>query len=168
MSVKIIKIVMWILLLYILQTVFANLIDINGILPELLFSFSVIYAFREKSFVYASYIIVICAILSGSMIEGSFPMTVIIVGVAGIASFYFKNIAKFIPGIWRCTSLIAVSTFLLGAGHCFIVMRTINTYSLVTEIIPYTIYTSIVSIIMYPLIWRVLFKERSEKELLIL
>lgn len=167
MSVKLIKIILWFLLLYILQTVFAGLLKISGIMPELMLSFAVIFSFKERNFNTISYIAVISGILSGSIINSIFPIAVIVVGVSAVIAFYLKNIMKFIPGIVRCLILTAISAFMLSAVQCFAAAKTISIYGLYAEILPYIIYTMISVIIMYPILVHTFFKEHKEKKLLI-
>ncbi len=168
MPVKIIKIIVWLLVMYILSTVFAGLIKINGVMPELMLSFAVIYAFREKSFASASYIMVICGIVSGSMLASIFPISVIVIGVASIIAFYLKNTAKFIHGVVRCEIVIALAVVLMSAAGCFVALRTIDLNSLYMEIIPRAVYTVIAAAVMYPLMGVTFFRERTEKKLLIM
>lgn len=165
---RIVKLTVWLVLLYVIQTVFTNLIKINGVAPELMLVFAVVYAFYERSFVSASYTAIICGMLAGCFLANSFPLAVIITGIFGMIAFYAKNALKFVPGIVRCIAVTAAAAFLLGAAHCFIAFKEIDMYSFVTEIIPYTIYTTAVVIVMYPLIGRVFFKEKDEKKLLLL
>ena len=167
-AMKTVKLTVWLVLLYVIQTVFINLIKINGVAPELILVFAVVYAFYERSFVFASYTAIICGMLAGCLMANSFPLSVIIIGIFGVIAFYAKNTLKFIPGIVRCIAVTALASFLFIASHCFITFKSIGMNSLFTEIFPYTIYTTAIVIAMYPFIGRVFFKEKDEKKLLLL
>lgn len=168
MPIKIIKIIVWLLVIYILSTAFAGLIKINGVIPELMLSFAIIYAFREKSFATASYMMVICGIISGSMLTSIFPLSVIITGVSSIIAFYLKNRAKFIPGVIRCELIIAAAVLLMSAAGSFVALRSIDLNALYMEMIPHTVYTVIAAAVMYPIMGATFFREHNEKKLLIL
>lgn len=165
---RIVKITVWLLLLYVIQTVFTNLIKINGVAPELILVFAIVYSFNESNFAPVSYIAIICGIITGCIMGNSFPISVLVIGVFGVIAFYSKTIMKFIPAIVRCTAVTAAAAFLLCSMHCFIEFKKITMYGFFGEIIPYTVYTTVVSAVMYPIIIRVFFKEKDEKKLLIL
>lgn len=168
LDMKTVKLTLWLVLLYVIQTVFVNLIKISGIAPELMLVFAVVYSFHERSFVSASYTAIICGMLAGSLMSNNFPLSVIITGIFGMIAFYAKNTLKFVPGAVRCIAVTASASFILGAAHCFTAFKEISMYSFVTEIIPYTIYTAAAVILIYPFIRLSFFKEKDEKKLLLL
>lgn len=165
---RIVKLAVWLVILYVLQTVFAGLIAINGAVPELMLAFAVVYAFCETGFAAASNTALVCGMLAGCVMGNSFPLSVLIIGSWGLISFYGKNVLRFIPAVIRCVLLTAAAALLMGTAECFAVLKAISLGSFLTEILPYTIYTAAAAVIIYPLAGRTFFKKEDEKKLLMI
>lgn len=165
---KIIKIIVWVVLLYIIRTVFGGVISVFDSMPELLLVFSVIYAFNERRFSDASYMIVICAILTAVSSGKSFSTVLLITGAASVASHELFNVMRFVPKYVRCLILILASSFLIGAAECFYANNVITPQLLFTGILPYVIYTGISSCVIYPLMAKTLFPKEKSRKLLVI
>lgn len=165
---RIVKIILWILLLLIVKTVFVKVIGVAGTMPELLMAFAVIFAFHELRLLTTSYIIIVCGICVGSCMGEIFPAAVLVTGAAGLiargASYYFRFIPKYV----RCLFIIAMTSFVYGFIVYFAHSVIIKPTELIYYILPYVIYTTAAAAVMYPIIIRTLFHEDKNKKLLMI
>lgn len=161
-----VKIISWIFVIYIIQTVFAGIIGIREAVPDLLLGFSVIYAFREKRYKPCVYMMLVCGMLSGSCVGRSFPVDVLITGAASVAAHELSYRLRFVPKFIRAEITVAAAAVVLSAADYFISYRTLGADAVITGIIPYGTYTLICSCIMYPIMVKTLFK-KEEKQLLV-
>lgn len=162
-----VKIVLWIVLLLIVKTVFVRVIGISGIMPELLMAFAVIFAFHEHRLSVASYVIIICAAVTGSCVGESFPVLVLVTGAAGIAAYGAKNVFRFIPKYIRCVVIVAAASVVYGVLRCLLNVGIFQLNVIFESLIPYVVYTTIAACIIYPLVIKTLFKEDKNKKYLI-
>ncbi|MCH5212882.1 MAG: hypothetical protein J1G06_07695 [Oscillospiraceae bacterium] len=161
-----VKIIAWILAIYIIQTVFAGLIGIRGIVPDLLLGFSVIYSFHEQRYNSCTYIMLACGMLAGSCVGRSFPADVLVIGAASVAAHELSGRIRFVPKFVRTELMVAAAAVVLSAAEYFISYKALGANAAIRNILPYATYTLICSFIMYPLIVKTLFK-KEEKQLLV-
>lgn len=165
---RIIKIVLWIVLMYIVQTVFGDVISVLDAMPELILVFSIIFAFRERNFIDVSYVLIACGIAAGSCSGKSFSTVLLIVGAASIAAYGFSNILRFVPKYIRCLILILISALAIGTAECFYYNSIISLNLIYIDILPYVIYTGLSSCLIYPLMALTLFPKEKTKKLLVI
>lgn len=165
---RVVKIILWILLMLIVKTVFVKVIGIGGAMPELLMAFAVIFEFHELRLAAASYVIIACGMAAGSCMGENFPAAVLVIGAAGLvargASYYFR----FIPKIIRCLFIVAAAAFVYSFIVYFIHSADVALMELLSCVLPYVIYTTAAAAVMYPLIIRTLFHEDRNKKLLMI
>ena len=144
-----IKIVIWICILYIIQNVFYPIMSLSGITPELLLGFAVSYAAMERNYKKSSYVIIICALLSGTGIGRVFPISVIMTGAAGVCAYMVCDYLRFIPRIIRVQTVASVFVFIMCCCEYFAATKTV-TYSFLTDTaLWYTVYTTLASYVIY-------------------
>ena len=149
-----IKIFIWIFLLYIIQSVFYPIMSLSGIIPELLLGFAVSYASLEKNIKKSSWVIIICALLSGTGIGRVFPVTVIAVGVAGVIVYVICDYMRFIPRIIRVQCVTAIFAFVTCCCEYFTSEKTLTYTFLANICLWYTLYTTLMSSIIYLILKR--------------
>ncbi len=160
------KIVLWIAVMFLLETVFADVIGIMGVVPDMLPAFAVSFAFCERRTAPAVYIMLICGALTGSMLGRSFPACVLAVACAGLAAHSLRSAVKFVP-VWLKNAVIVLfMSFLLASAEYIFARATITPHGLFYSIIPYTVCTTALSCAVYPLVKRVFFKETEVSRLL--
>ncbi len=161
------KIVVWMLLIYLFQTVFSGVINFNGSAPDLLLVFAVVFAYYEWEFSLTAWIILICGVLSGSEAGRVFPAVVLAVGAASLISRSLYKVAKLIPEFVKILLVVVISSFTLCAFEYFTVYKAISIYALIYNILPYVIYTSVSVCVMHPLMKKTLFRTKDKKQLII-
>lgn len=159
---KLFKTIIWILVLFLIETVFSGIIGIRGTAPDLLIAFAAAYGAREKRLSTAAYVILACGILTGSMTGKSFPISVLAAAFAGISAFVWQSKAKFIP-VWIKNAVIMIITAsFAGAAEYFAARGFSDMYGLLTEAVPYAAYTVAVSLAVYPAVKRFIFGEQRK------
>ena len=165
---RVVKIILWILLMLIVKTVFVKVIGIGGAMPELLLAFAVIFSFHELRLLTTSYVIIACGIAAGSCMGENFTAAVLVTGAAGLvargASYYFRFIPKYI----RCLFITAAAAFVYSFIIYFIHSAAVVPMELLSCVLPYVIYTTAAAAVIYPLIIRTLFHEDKNKKLLMI
>ncbi len=164
---RIVKLGVWLLVLYLLQTVFGRLISIYGAIPSLIAAFSVMFSFLAPDDKEAAYITVIAAVLAGSCAGHSFPFEVLLIGAGSVAARGLAGYFKHIPRLLRLMVIVMVFTALLITGGYYIANRSINVNTLLYVLLPQLIYTMACALVMYPFMMRTLFK-KTEKRLLVI
>lgn len=165
---RVVKLVLWILLLTVIKTVFVKVLGFGGIMPEPLMAFAVIFAFHEYRLSVATYVILACGMIAGSCIGESFAAMVLVTGAAGIvargASMYFRFIPKFV----RCLFIIAAAALVYSCIIGFAQSGLFTLSLLLSDVLPYVIYTAAAGAVIYPIIVKTLFREDKNKKLLMI
>lgn len=161
------KIAIWMIVVYIIQTVFCGVIDFNGTAPDLLLAFTVIFAFYELELKATTVIILLSGVLSGSEAGRIFPAVMIVTGIAGLLSRGLFKMFKFVPQCIKIISVIIVASFLLCSFEYFAMYKSIPAAALMESILPYVAYTGVAGCIMYPIVKRTLFSNRNQKQLIV-
>lgn len=159
---KVLSIAIWIFVLYVIQTVFCPIIGITNIVPELLFCFAVSYAVFEHRFNRLSVVVIMCALISATGVGRSFPIVMLMAGVGGIVSYLSPSYMRFIPQILRTQAVTAFFAFLMCIAENFVFSGRL----LLFNALWHTVYTTIVSCVMYLILKAVMLKKK-EKKLLI-
>ncbi len=160
---KKIKFFVWIFLLWLLGTVFGEFVRIGGIIPELLYVFTLCIAMHEKRFSHYIFVAIICgAIMDSTLTNPGFYIvfytitTLIIVGMGEL--IYRDKIFMIIP-ITFVFSFAQSSIYFLISRNLFQDMEYIK--ALKSIIIPTAIYNSAVAILINPLVKKILYPKRK-------
>ena len=150
------KLVLWIFILYIIQTVFYPVLSLCGYVPELLMCFVVSYASLERRFRKVSPVIIICAILSGVGTGRVFSIAVLFIGLAGVAAYLAMSYMQFIPKIIRVGAVTAFFAFLMHCAEFFAVSETLTSDFITNTAVWYTLYTTIVVCVIYLILGKIM------------
>lgn len=154
---NIIKIIIWAALLYLLESAFVNIIDIRGFVPELLTAFAAAYAARERRLSSAAYLMLACGLMTGSMVGKSFPISVLSTAAAGTTMYILRERIRFVPMWIKNAAVMIILSFLTGAAEYFAARGFADPGAMPGEVLPYTVYTAVAAVIIYPLVKRTLF-----------
>ncbi len=162
---RVVKLTLWIAILYILQTVFCGVISVNGTVADLMLVFCLAYAFMERSVSSAALVIIICSVLNGSAVGRIFPVVTAVTAFGGIVSYSFYNYLRFIPSFLRFLIVLIPVSFVMSVIETIIAYRGIE--NVLAIAIPYIIYTAAASAIIYPLLYKTMFKNDESKRFII-
>lgn len=164
---KIFKTAVWIAILYIIQAVFVKVIGIMGTTPDLMLAFSVIYSLNEQKWSACAYVMLICGILAGTAVGRSFPLVVLVVGMASLWARACTDMAKFIPKFIKLIFIMICAAALLGAAEYFAFSGITVNMGIVKNTVPYAAYTLLAAMILYPFVSRFLFSKSAERLLIV-
>ncbi len=157
----------WVVVLYILSTVFGSTISINGAVPDLLLAFLVIYAFMKRRFSAVSYMTIICALLNGSITGRVFFVTTMITGAAGVLAYNSSHYLRFIHEGIRIAGVGLAMTFIGEILEHFFSYHTLTAHWVLNNALPDAIYTAVVSWIIYLIVKKTSFKNEDKQLLMI-
>ncbi len=159
---RIVKIVLWIICVTAAQTVFGSAFGILGTMPDLILAFSVIFSLCERDILTSGAVLLVCGVTDASGAGHLFPAALLGVVCASLIARESNGILRYIPGFVKTFFITAAAAFVIGAAEYFAGNLTINIKCILENILPYTVYTVIGECIMYPLIRRTLFREKSK------
>lgn len=162
-----VKLIIWICLIYIIQSSFGSCISIFGYVPDLMLAFAVMFSFRERDRLLSSVVLVICAILSGVLAERMFPAAVIITALAGAFANMAYDRMKYVPKWMRSVVLTGAAAMVMGTVQYFFAGMSFNLTAILKGIVPYAAYTFAASCVMYPVMARTMFMKQAKKLLIV-
>ena len=164
---RVVKIIIWLVLLMVLETVFGSLFSIKGAMPDLLAAFAVAYCIHERRLQVAAYIMLACGIITGSEPGKSFLVEVLVCAGAGLLAYGARRRMKFIPAWIKSCILTAAAAFVVAAVQYLTnAGDAISIQGLIYSILPKTIYTFAAGLALYPLTGITLFREKESGRLL--
>lgn len=161
------KIVLWILAIYIIENLFGGALAVGGATADFLIAFSVAYSFFERKLSKLIYIIIICAILNGAGVGRVFPIATAVTGIGALIGYSFYNYLRMIPAFLRVSILSAATAFVASCAEIFVSYKTLFVSSVWTVAVVHGVYTGVVACIIYALLFRTLFKNRDKRLLTI-
>ena len=165
---KIFKTIVWIAILFILESVFVNIIDIRGAVPDLLTVFAAAYAARERRLTTSAYVIIVCGVLTGSIVGRSFPISVLEAAFAGTAMFVLKDRIRFVPVWLKNAAVMLVTAAAAGFAEYFAACGFGDVFGALAGVLSYTAYTLAAALIIYPIVTRSVFYEKEGSKLLVI
>lgn len=166
-KLKALKTAIWIFALFIIQTAFGAVTAINGITADFLLAFAIPFGFLERRHTVAARVIIICAVLAASQPGRIFPITVLVIGLAGVLANRLFDYLRFVPGIIRTQLTVAVTALLMCSAELFAADIRTPITAVYSFAVPYAAYTVAVSCILYLIIKRTIFGKDKKKQLLI-
>lgn len=164
---RIVKHIIWLILLTIIQTVFGRLIAVYGIVPNLLAGYSIITAFCTRDDKEAAYVLLAAGILSGSCVGHLFPADVFFIGFGSVAARGVADYFRSVPAIVKISVLTALTAAAVSATECFVAYRRIDLSAALYNVLPFMLYTAVAACVMYPIVIRTMYK-KTEKKLIVL
>lgn len=98
---KIFKYAVWIILLFLFQTVVMNYITPFGFRPDLILPFVAAAAIKEDSFKSATIVSIVCAVLAGALNGKNFSFCVLFYTYAGAMIFNMRRHPRYMPDFLR-------------------------------------------------------------------
>lgn len=98
---KIFKYIVWIFLLFLLQTVVMNYIAPFGFRPDLILPFVAATAIKEDSFKNATIVSIVCAVLAGALSGKNFSFCVLFYTYEGAMIFNMRRRPRYMPDFLR-------------------------------------------------------------------
>lgn len=157
----------WVIVLYILNSVFVQVISINGSHADLLLAFLVVYAFMKRRFSAVSYMTIICALLNGTITGRIFLVVTMITGAAGMLAYNSSNYFRFIKAGVRIAGVSFGMSFICEIFEYFFTYHTLTGTAVLSYALPDAVYTAVVSWIIYLIVKKTSFKNEDKQLLMI-
>ncbi len=157
----------WVVVLFILNSVFVQIISINGFMPDLLLAFLVVYAFMKRRFAAVSYMTIICALLNGAITGRVFLVATMVTGVAGMIAYNSSNYLRFVHESIRIAGIAFAMSFVTEIFEYFFTYHTLMGGVILGNVLPDAIYTAVASGVIYLIIKKTSFKNEDKQLLMI-
>ncbi len=163
---KAFKYTVWIILLFIIQTVVMNYITPLGLHMDIVLPFVIVTAVREDNFRFSTAVSIICAVAAGALCGRNFSFCVLFYTYLGTVVFNMRKQPHYMPDFARCLMwtvpavLISEIISYLLLYHSFGWLATAFLY----RMLPSVVYTIIGMIVLYPLMHLTLYKGKHGKK----
>lgn len=149
---KRLKLLIWILVLFIIEIVFINRLDFFSSAPDVVFAFCIAYAVIEEDYDYAVGIGIICGICTGSICGGSFAASVLMYSYSVLIIKELLNRLRYIPYFAKML-FFAFALSAIGKAVIYFVLNLSFELRILWEVIlPYAICNLIAAAVLYPLV----------------
>lgn len=161
---KNLKIFLWVLLLFIIQTVTANYIRINGIVPDIVFAFIAALTMLEGDYVCAVTVSVICGVFSGSLGGGSFAFETLYYTYSAVLILKFRDKYKNVPRIFKTAVTAFVLNTVFAVIRYFIKNLSLPASAVLHVFLPYGFYNTLIAAVIYVLVKYTMYGGEGKRE----
>ena len=161
---KNLKLAVWIFLIFLVQAVFSVFLEIGGTVPELLYVFTLSYAFVEKKPVNYITVGIVCAFLAESVSGGGINLLTYIVSIfmlIFVSGVIYKDIPLLILPLVFVFTMFKESVYYLLNRDVFESIKYAD--ALKNVIIPAGVYNAIVALFMKKLLTVTVFPKRKRR-----
>lgn len=164
-----VKFIIWMLVIFLLQTVCANYFQINTVKPDFVLGFVICVVVMEDSFKTAMLISVLSGVLAGALCGRNFTFMVLLYTYSSVILFRLRKTPRYLNDIWKVLGYTAIITIIEEVISYLILYYSVAwfTEAFFTRMLPAVVYNVIVVLIMYLPAKKTLFKSDGKKKLLI-
>ena len=165
---KNLKIFLWVLFLFIVQTVVINYARIQGTVPDIVFAFIIAFSILEGDFVCVVTVSIICGVFSGSLGGGSFAFEVLLYTYSVIIILKFRDKYMSFPRVLK----VVIAAFVFntaGAAVLYFANNLSMSVSALTRVfLPYGLYNMLIAAALYLILKYTMYRKegRTEKQLI--
>ncbi len=154
-------------LLFVIENAFSEVIAIGTAVPDLMLGFVCVYAFLRHGFKSVFIVTLIVSILSASAVGRVFPIAFLMCGFGGLISYSAYSVMRFVPEWLRICVLVTTFSLVSGILEVLVAYRVITMNVFLMTILMRTIYTCVVSAVLYLIMIKTSFKNEDKGILLI-
>lgn len=162
---KILKYAVWIVLIFLFQTVVANEIQIMAICPNFVLPFVVLVTVKEDDFWALTAVSIVCAVMAGALCAKSFFFDVLFYTYLSALVFNLRKRMRMMPDFMRyiiwILPAVAVSE-IVGGMMTFTSFDIFNAYLILA-----VVYTFGAALLLYPIASPLLYGQNKVKKQLI-
>lgn len=160
------KVFLWIMILFLLQTTALARIHIFQAVPFIIMPYAVCVAILDDDFDVAAIIGIVCAVLAGSLCGREFTVVTLFMVFAVLIVNGFRNRPAYISGFFKSVFW----TFLLSGVFeivCYAVENiNLTVHMLLFDALPTAVINTLMCVIIYPLLKKIMYKKEEKKLLL--
>lgn len=166
---RVFKYTVWIIMLFLVQTVFINDIRIGALRPDIILPFIVAVSIKEDSFKTATGITIACAFLAGALCGKNFAFAVIFYTYTAAVVFAMRRKPAHMIAFLRYVLWVIIAALLSESISYLILYMSFDWFlkAVILYILPSALYTLLAAIVIYPIINITLYPQGRGKKLLI-
>lgn len=162
---KNIKIILWIIAVIVFQTVICGYIAVDGIIPDIVFVFTIAFVVLEEKFSYCAVMPILCGFLVDMMSARGFGINIICYTYSALLCYavgehFFKQ------KLWFAVPMVLIGTFICESMYFILNFSDFNVRLIANAIkeviIPVTIYNTFMTFVIYPLLKKTIYTVRHE------
>ena len=160
---KIFKYVVWIILLFLLQTVVMNYIAPFGFRPDLILSFVAVAAIKEDSFKSATIVSIVCAVLAGALCGKNFSFCVLFYTYAGAIVFNMRRRPRYMPDFLRFLMWVILASLISETVSYLLLYSSVKWFvsAFVFHILPAAGMTALFGALIYFFVSKTMFGRKK-------
>ena len=160
---KVLKYVIWIFLLFLLQTVSMNYIAPFGFRPDLILSFVVIVAIKEDTLKNSMLISIVCAVAAGALSGKNFSFCVLFYTYVGAVVFGTRKYPRYVPHLAKIPFWTFVSAIVGESVSYLLLYSSVKWFvkAFFVYILPTAFITTAAGMIIYFIASKTLFGKRK-------
>lgn len=166
MKVKRVKLLVWILILFLIEILLINRLGFFASAPDIVFAFVIVYAALEEDYAYAVTVAIICGVCTGSVCSGSFPVSVLMYSYSALLVRALINKPRYIPVPAKTIFWALVLSMIGNAVIYFTLSLTFELRILTKSVIPFGVCNAAAAAIIYPLVKRTILAVDEKKKLI--
>ena len=143
------KLFLWIAGLLFLRTALSVFFNINGLVPELLFSFTAAYAAYERSLQPVMWVAVICGIITCATSADEFVFVMVVFVFCAAFTYMLYDAKRRMTGVLRALTGAALFTVIGGTVTDMILTLSFDTGFFLYHILPLTAINSVCAVLIY-------------------
>ena len=166
---KAFKYVIWVILLFLVQTAVLHYIVPFGCRADLILPFVVVVAIKEDSFRTASVVSIVCAVMAGALCGKNFSFCVLFYTYIAAAAFMARRFFSYVPGLLHMYIWVLPAS-VLSEVISFLLLYSSTKWlhgAFINHMIPAAFFTQIGAAIVYLIASAVLFRRKRGRGLLI-
>lgn len=162
------KYTVWIIVLFLIQTVLINDIRLLSVRPDIILPFVVAVAIREDSFKASTVVSIVCAVLTGALCGKNFSFAVLFYTYLSALVFNLRKSPRYMPELVRFILWVIPGALVSDAVSYLLLYKSLDWFlkAFIVYMIPSAIYTLVAAMVLYPIINATLYKRSAKKQLI--
>lgn len=159
------KIIVWIVLLFLVQTVLVNYIKIAGARPDLILPFVLCVALMEDSFKRSVTISVVCAVLAASLCGRNFTLALLFYTYMSIIVFNMRTHPRYMPDFAKYMIYMFIGSVVLEGLSYIMLYSGVSGFGIVfLRVLVFTVlYDIAAALVIYPIVRKTVYKSKKKQ-----
>ena len=160
---KAFKYVVWVLLLFLVQTVVMNYITPFGFRADIILPFVIVVAIKEDKFRLSTTVSIVCAAMAGALCGKNFSFCVLFYTYAGALVFNMRKYPAYMPDFVRYILWIVPGAFVSEIISYLLLYASLERFvkTFAFHMLPAALITIVGSLIIYPLANATLYRRKK-------
>ncbi|MCH5211269.1 MAG: rod shape-determining protein MreD [Oscillospiraceae bacterium] len=161
------KIILWIFIVLLIQTVVISQLRIPGAVPSLVLVYTICVMIMENEFRNAVIISIICAVCFGALCDRGFVPTSLFYVYSSIVVFALRKKPQYVRNPIKAFAWVFIASGASEIMYFILNTFTINIDMLTNHALPTAVCNTVLAFIVYPLLRITMYREEKKKTLLV-